>query len=119
MTQLPPTAADVDFDLPGTMARMLDDEDMFRSVLPLFLTDAAERLVLLRHAVATGDAAEISLQAHTLKGAAANLGAQTMASTADNLWLHARDGQLAAIREDLARIELDFGRYRVAVAAWL
>jgi HPt (histidine-containing phosphotransfer) domain-containing protein len=88
-------------------------------VLQLFLTDAAQRLQLLRSAVDVDDTPEILRQAHTLKGAAGNMGAQAMANTADDLWRHVHDDQRTAIREDLARMERDFARYRVAVVPWL
>jgi two-component system, sensor histidine kinase and response regulator len=55
------------------------DPALFDKVVAAFLQDAAARLTALRQAVAAGDLAGLRAEAHSLKGAALNVGARAMA----------------------------------------
>jgi signal transduction histidine kinase/DNA-binding response OmpR family regulator/HPt (histidine-containing phosphotransfer) domain-containing protein len=59
--------------------------DVFRDLLELFQADAPPLLAAMRGAVAEGNAQRLKEAAHSLKGAAANLGARQMASVCAEL----------------------------------
>jgi PAS domain S-box-containing protein len=67
------------------LARMGGDEELLRDVVQLFLTDCPERLAAIRSAIDAGDPARLRGEAHTLKGAAANLSAAGLADAARTL----------------------------------
>jgi CheY-like chemotaxis protein len=64
------------------LARMGGDEDLLRDVVQLFLSDCPERMAAIRAAIDAGDPSRLRGEAHTLKGAAANLSAAGLAEAA-------------------------------------
>jgi HPt (histidine-containing phosphotransfer) domain-containing protein len=60
----------------------------------------------------TGDLPAAELRAHTIKGAAANIGAQVLLSVADTLETCARKGDLPAMRRHMGELELQCERLR-------
>ncbi len=84
----------------------------FPDVLETFLDDAPKRLAALERAFADGDLPGMERAAHTLKGAASNLGAVELTECCAQLVRDCRSGaaphaeaQVSAIREALARAE--------------
>ncbi len=104
---------------PATLA-MLEEllGDDFRDLVETFLRDAPQRLAELQRAVEAGGAPEVlERPAHTLKGAAANLGAEGLTRCCAELVEACRAGQVsdpaaqvAAIAEELERVEAALGR---------
>ncbi|MCP4213179.1 MAG: response regulator, partial [bacterium] len=58
--------------------RVMEDEDILTEILNSFLEDIPDRLTALDEALKTGNAAEVGLQTHTIKGAAGNIGAPAL-----------------------------------------
>jgi HPt (histidine-containing phosphotransfer) domain-containing protein len=56
----------------------LGDEELIKDVIPIFLSDNRERLEKLAEAVKAGDAENIRLYAHAIKGAGSNVGASRL-----------------------------------------
>jgi|YelNatPaOPRAMG01_1025707.scaffolds.fasta_scaffold07545_3 HPt (histidine-containing phosphotransfer) domain-containing protein len=82
--------------------------DELLEVLELFLEISWEDFLALKEALETGDQPRAAAAAHSLKGAALNLGLQELADLARTLELAAKDGvllgaegQLEALREKL------------------
>src|SRR5579871_6292902 len=65
-------------------------DEFYRSVLPLFVEDAEAFRSTAAAALAAGAWNDLSRAAHTLKGAAANIGAARLARAAGELELSAR-----------------------------
>ncbi len=93
------------------MLESLLGED-FPNVLETFLDDAPRRLAVLEQALAEGDLPGMERAAHTLKGAASNLGAVELTECCAELVRDCRAGaapqaefQVSAIRASLARVE--------------
>lgn len=89
-----------------------DAPDFFRSVCRRFLADAAARIERLESAAASGDAETAGREAHTLKTAAATVGAWQMSATCASLESAARRGDLSghaaaaqALRAELSAVE--------------
>ena len=89
----------------------LVDEEMVREIVPVFVQDNRERLVQLRSAIKTGDAQEVKLYAHAIKGASANLGITELSQTAKTLEHLAADGDLSQAETLLDEIETAFSRF--------
>jgi CheY-like chemotaxis protein len=70
---------------PSLLARMGGDHDLLRDVVQLFLDDCPQRLAAIRQAIDRCDPAGLRAEAHTLKGAAANLSAEELADAARTL----------------------------------
>jgi PAS domain S-box-containing protein len=69
-------------DRAALLARLGGDEDLMRDVARLFLEDCQERLEAIKSAIDQRDADRLRREAHTLKGAAANLSADELTEAA-------------------------------------
>jgi len=117
-TDDPPPAAPVDW---GAFLRSMDgDEILARELVDLFIESGDESLALIVSALGMRDYAAISEQAHSLKGASANLRATSTALAAARLEAAARAGDIpqidtaaVALRSEVERT-IDFLRSKVA-----
>jgi two-component system, sensor histidine kinase and response regulator len=108
-----PDAEDsIDGETLATLREMGKDTSFFVEVIDLFLEEAPRQLDALREAVAAGDAERARLAAHSLKGAAGNVGAKPMARSADRLEKLARAQSLEGAREIVQDLEGQLERAR-------
>ncbi len=76
------------------MERLDGDEELLREIFGVFTDDAPKQMEILKKAIDTGDIVLTERQAHSLKSAAANIGADLMKSRAFEIELAARDGNM-------------------------
>ncbi len=81
------------------------DEEEYRSILELFVETSRSDLAAIRDAVARGDATAAGRAAHSLKGAAANLGLSDMSSVAHEIEEKGRESRLHETRETVLSLE--------------
>ena len=84
--------------------RALGDEEFVQEIVELFASDASSRLVDMRQRVAIGDWQAVTRQAHSLRGAAGNVGAREVASQAGVLERDAEAGPVAGAEDILVRL---------------
>ncbi|MET8154376.1 response regulator [Actinoplanes sp. NPDC049668] len=82
------------------------------NLITAFLDEAPGQLADLDLAVAAGDADAVRFAAHSLKGAASNLGAAAMASACDLLEVSALNHDLTGARDTLGRLHIEFADVR-------
>ncbi|HEX4969875.1 MAG TPA: Hpt domain-containing protein, partial [Steroidobacteraceae bacterium] len=87
-----------------------DDEEFMIELVNAFLSGGEDTVQELRAAVELGDAAAIGRAAHKLKGAAANLHVNNLATLSFELETRAKAGQQSDWRADLERIAAEFAR---------
>ncbi|MEN6473061.1 MAG: response regulator, partial [Syntrophaceae bacterium] len=100
------------------LAENLDgDEEQIREIVQVFLDDAPRQIAILEKAVAEADALTIRRQAHTLKGAAGNVGAEILQAAAFEMEKAgaAENGNLAA--EMLVQVREHFDTFRQTLAS--
>ena len=97
------------FDRAGMMARLMDDEDLARMVVEGFLEDIPRQIEALKGYLETGDAPGAERQAHTIKGASANVGGERLREVAFEMEKAARAGDLIAAAGRLAELNTQFG----------
>lgn len=86
------------------------EEDIAREVVPLCVVDNRERLEMLDNAVRAGNAEDVKLYAHAIKGSAANIGAVRLSGPADRLEQMAYHGDLSQAEQLLQGIKTEFAR---------
>jgi PAS domain S-box-containing protein len=106
------------FDKAGMLGRLMDDEDLARSVAEGFLTDIPRQIDTLRGFLAVGDAPGAERQAHTIKGASANVGGEALRAVATEMENAARAGDLNAVRARLAGLVTEFDRLEQAMCSF-
>jgi len=98
----------------------MGDRQLAGTVLKGFLEDVPAQFENLRQRLDAGDAAGTRLQAHTLKGAAATVGAENLRGIALALEQAGRAGKLDCCGELLRGAREEFERFKSAVvsAGW-
>jgi len=103
------------------MSRLMGDQELAGVVLKGFLEDAPAQLRFLRERLSGADASGVRSQAHTLKGAAATVGAESLQALALSMEKAGRAGELVECEEILPHAEDEFERFRnsVELAGWV
>ncbi len=99
----------------GIMARLIQDmdgEDQARTVARGFLEDIPRQIAALRCYLNAGDAPGARRQAHTIKGAAASVGGESLRAVAFEMEQAGESGELHAARASLADLEAQFRRLK-------
>jgi signal transduction histidine kinase/DNA-binding response OmpR family regulator/HPt (histidine-containing phosphotransfer) domain-containing protein len=104
------------FDRQGMMARLMDDEDLAHEVVDCFLEDIPRQIAALRNFIEEGDTNGAERQAHTIKGAAANVGGERLREAAYKIEMAARgEFPLESVKACLADLEGQFDALRLAM----
>ena len=103
------------FDRSGMLARLMDDEDLARAVVGGFLEDMPRQIDSLRSYLDAGDAEGAVRQAHTIKGASANVGGERLRAAAFEMEKSARAGNLEEVTSRLPDLESRFARLKEAM----
>ena len=86
----------------------IPDDEIIIEFAESFVKNSRKIMVTLKDAIASGDADEIELHAHAMKGSASNIGAIGLAKLAWQLEKTASEKQLDCAPEWLTKIEAEF-----------
>ena len=106
------------FDRAGMMARLMDDEDLAHAVIDGFLEDIPRQIEALRSYLGAGDTPGALRQAHTIKGASANVGGEALRAAAIEMEKAGHAGDVEALKARLPDIEFQFARLQQAMNAF-
>lgn len=95
--------------------RLLGDEEMTREILEAFLEDIPREMDSLAAAVAVGNTPTVELLAHTIKGAAGNVGSEGLRSAAFEMESAAKKGDLSGTQSLLKSIRQEFEHLKAAI----
>jgi CheY-like chemotaxis protein/HPt (histidine-containing phosphotransfer) domain-containing protein len=104
------------FDRAGMMARLLDDETLACAVVEGFLDEMPNEIESLRRCALAGDADGARRQAHSIKGASANVGGEALRAVAYAAEKAGQAGDLPAIMAHMPDLESQFALLREAMA---
>jgi HPt (histidine-containing phosphotransfer) domain-containing protein len=97
--------------------RMEGEPDPLAEFVELFLKDTPNRIAQLNAALKNRAAHDLGSTAHSLKGSASNLGAQTIAFTCARIMQCARNDDFAAATGLVKSIEEDFAKVKPLLLA--
>jgi two-component system sensor histidine kinase/response regulator len=97
-------------DLEATLRRFDGDKEFLKEMLEEFLNYAPKQIETLAKGIETGDAKVVEREAHSLKGAAGNLGAQHIADLSLELELLGREKDLAGSKEIIDNLKGELKR---------
>jgi len=100
------------FDQEEFSDNMMGNEDLARGILRRFLDDLPTEIFRLAQAVSDGDAGQVRLTAHSIKGAAASVSGREIRDAASLLEQQGRDGDLAGAAGVLVQLSASFERAR-------
>jgi HPt (histidine-containing phosphotransfer) domain-containing protein len=88
------STAPVILDLAGGIRRLAGDRELYKQIMEIFFSEATGQLHTLQQALDTRNANLVKLVSHSMKGAAANLGALRVQETAFKLEIIGADENL-------------------------
>jgi len=103
------------FDRAGVFNRMMGDEELISSYLLSFLADFPDQLGSLKNIIKRKDASACSLKAHSIKGAAATLGAQMLQHAAAAIESAANAADFQRVDRKMVELEKAFIDFTNAV----
>ncbi|HUO29581.1 MAG TPA: PAS domain S-box protein [Bryobacteraceae bacterium] len=103
------------FDREDFVERLMGNEDLARRILRGFVEDMPRQIALLAEAVNNEDSQAARLTAHSVKGAAGNVGGTEMREIAWKLEQASRAGDLTAVSAALPELAASFERVRPAM----
>jgi signal transduction histidine kinase/DNA-binding response OmpR family regulator len=103
------------FDRAGMLLRLMDDEKLAQTVMGGFLEDIPKQIDKLRGYLESGDTPAVVRQAHTIKGAAANVGGERLRQAAFTVEQAAKFAEIPRAQAAFSAIEAEFERLRQAM----
>ncbi len=103
------------FDKAGMLERMMDDEELVRAIIPGFLEDIPRQIQTLKDLLEAGDAPGVERQAHTIKGASANVGGEALREAAFEMEKAGKAGNLDTARAGMAKLDAQFNWLKEAM----
>jgi signal transduction histidine kinase/CheY-like chemotaxis protein len=99
------------FDRDGLLERLGGRLDMVDKFVGMFRASTDGFLIALREALDRADSDQVRIQAHTIKGAAANIAALRMQQTAAAIEAEAKKGSLEGVSELVHQLEDEFEEF--------
>jgi len=103
------------FDKVAMMSRLMDDDDLAQKVVTAFLEDIPKQFDVLRTNLRDGDFSCAERQAHTIKGASANLGGDACSAAAFEMEKACQAGNIKDALIQLPKLESQFSRLKAAL----
>mgnify|MGYP000070309385 CR=1 FL=1 len=105
------------FDQKFLLDRLEGDEELFKEIVKTFLDDAPLQVEKLKQALMEENLNQLEKQAHSLKGAAMNIGGNALQATALEVEVAGKKGDLKRTRELIPKLEKEFARLQKALGS--
>ena len=96
------------FDRVSFLERLMGDKELANSILGGFLEDIPRKFTALKKALNNSDASSVQLQAHTIKGASANVGAVALQEIAHHIEVSCEAGNLVEAGSLVPQLDKQF-----------
>ena len=103
------------FDRNSFAERMMNDDEMVREIVDIFLDDIPQQIEKLKDSLDTGDASTAERLAHRIKGAAANVSAESLREIALNMENAGKEGDLKTMSQSIPELEKQFNQVKEAM----
>ena len=103
------------FDDEELLKRLMGDRELGRAVIFGFLEDIPQQIDTLKQRLGEGDAPLVSHHAHTIKGAAATIGAQALREVAYTMEQAGKATELQLAARLVPRLEEEFDHLKIAI----
>lgn len=106
-----PSSGPVIFDRAGALARVADDAELLLDIVESFIGEAPRDLERLRTALAAREPEDAHRHAHSIKGAAANVGALAVVELAARMEQAAKEAALDQVEAAIPELERRLGEF--------
>ena len=93
----------------------MGDEDLAQTVIAAVLEDIPKQIEALQGYLDVGEAPGAERQAHTIKGASANVGGEALCDKAFEMEKAGEAGDLKTVKARMAELGKEFGRLKEAM----
>lgn len=100
------------WDRAAMLTRLMNNEELVITILQVYLEDIPKQIVALRNYLEAGDAVGAERQAHTIKGASANVSAEAMRDLAFALEQNGKAKDLQSMKARLEELDAVFEEFR-------
>ncbi len=100
------------FDKNGMMSRLMNDENLAKGIMAIFLDDIPRRIAALKTHLDAGVAAGAESQAHAIRGASLNVGGKALCAAAVEIESAAKAGDLAGVAARMPELSTQFDRLK-------
>jgi len=107
------------FDLDGLMERLEGNQTYLAKLLAICVNSTTEHMASLTDAISRNNSTDIRLEAHTIKGASANIGANVMMKIAESMENAAKSGELSGMAESYMQLKQSFQEFKSVVEKYL
>jgi len=104
-----------DFNSDALLEHLMNDRDLAREILDVYLDSSSELLDNLETAVRAREKSDLVLHSHSLKGASSNVGAEKLTDLASQSEQAAKNGDLDQAVEILPKIKASYEDFLQAV----
>ena len=103
------------YDRDGFLDRLMGDAETAKIVINIFLDDIPRQIESMKRSLETSDAATVERIAHSIKGAAANIGGEALRQLAGEIEKACKDGRFNAVAGRGPELEHQFNRLKEAL----
>ncbi len=103
------------YDRTGFLERLMGDEETAKVVLDIFLEDIPKQLDAVKAAMDACDPAALALAAHSIKGAAANIGGEALREAAAEIEQACKAGKPELAHQQFPELQQQFRRLKEAI----
>ena len=96
------------WDKSGSLERLMGDNELLKTITEAFLADIPNQIQILSEMLDTGNVDGVERQAHTIKGAAATMGAEVLREEAFKMEQSVTDGDLTIVKNSMKDIKKHF-----------
>jgi CheY-like chemotaxis protein/HPt (histidine-containing phosphotransfer) domain-containing protein len=107
------------WDREGMLERVMGDQELVENIIEVFVDDIPLQIEKLRGYLDAQDAHQVEHRAHTIKGAAANVGGEALKDVARAIEQAGRNEDLGAARASMAELEVQFATLDGIIRAYL
>ncbi|MGC8844962.1 MAG: Hpt domain-containing protein, partial [Candidatus Hydrogenedens sp.] len=106
----PPSTVDTSivFDYKSFMKRIMDDNELAKTILDSFLEDIPKQIELLKNYLSEKRIRDAERQAHSIKGASANIGGEQLREVAFRIEKLCKEGNITEVPELIQQMEDKF-----------
>jgi CheY-like chemotaxis protein/HPt (histidine-containing phosphotransfer) domain-containing protein len=112
-----PKKSPVVFDRAAMLGRLMNDEALAQVVTESFLDDMPRQIAALRGYLDAWDARGAQRQAHTIRGASANVSGEALRALAFEMEQAGQAGDLISVAAHMDELEREFARLKQAMAS--
>ncbi len=115
LAQSPEVGAPQIFDRNGFLDRMMGDAEMTQAVIEVFLDDIPKQIESLKAAIDAAETETVKRIAHTIKGAAANVGGESLRQLAAEMEHACKEGRMPSASDGYPKLQNEFEQLKNAM----